>query len=134
MIPGKSECANTRKGDIMQIIAQKSGKRVIERWKGLLLPLGVAATCFASFALVWRLLNGAWPTVLMAILGLTLVVTLTVLRLRKIPSGSPRVRERSAKPLQSMQRIHRRVGELSGKHGNVRAPLPSYFRTTAERF
>jgi hypothetical protein len=117
----------------MQIIAQKSGKRVIERWKGLLLPLGIAATCFASFALVWRLLNDVWPPVLMAILGLALVVTFTVPRLRRISSGSPRVRERSARPLRSIQRIRRRVGELSGKHGNVRAPLPSYFRTTAER-
>jgi hypothetical protein len=118
----------------MQIIAQKSGRGVIERWKGSLLPLGVAATCFASFALVWRLLNGAWPPALMAIFGFALVVSFTIPRLRRIRSGSPRVRERSGRPLRSIQRIRRRVGELSGKHGNVRAPLPSYFRTTSERF
>jgi hypothetical protein len=99
------------------------------------MSLAEMGTCLGSFAVVWRLFNGAWPsTAFLVILGLALAVVFMIPRFRQIPGEARMEQKRSAKRVQPpIQKIRRRVGELAGNYGPNQHSLPSYFRATSPK-
>jgi hypothetical protein len=98
------------------------------------LPMSLAemGACLGSFALVWRMFNGAWPSAaFLVILGLALAVVFLIPRFREMMGEARAEQKRASKPVGPIQKIRRRVGELAGNYGPNQRNLPSYYRSTS---